>query len=80
MHPVLVPFTTALMVGGTLFFTATKRLFKMSAYDVLATKVVLIFHLVIVGQALEASTIDLICYAAGYNEPWYIVYIALQVS
>ena len=62
LHPVLFPFTSSLLVGLVLYFVAKRRLLKMSFYDVLATKVILTFLLVVALQAAESCIIDLLLY------------------
>ncbi len=74
LHPVLFPFTASVFVSLVLYFVSKRRLFKFSGHDILATKVVLAFLLLVAVQAAEACVIDLVLIAfvkmriVGYNE------------
>ena len=73
LHPTLVPFTAASIIGGFLFMTARRRLLKLSAYDVMATKVILLFQILVIVQALESSIVDLICFLVRSREWWVLL-------
>ena len=61
IYPTLVPFTAALIIGGFLLLVARKQLLRMSPYDVLATKLILLFQLLIMLQAVESALVEIMC-------------------
>ena len=61
LHPALVPFSGGLIVGVLLLMVARKRLFSLSAYDILATKIVLLLQFLIVLQSITLALVDIVC-------------------
>ena len=50
-----------LIIGGFLLLVARKQLLRMSPYDVLATKLILLFQLLIMLQAVESALVEIMC-------------------
>ena len=55
VYPILVPFTAAIIIGGFLLLVATKQV--LGPYDVLATKLILVFQLLIILQAVQSALV-----------------------
>ena len=64
----LVPFTISNIIGGFLFMTARRRVLKLSPHEILATKVILLFQILVIVQALESSIVDLILRYLSSNQ------------
>ena len=58
LHPTLVPFSAGLITAGFLLFIARKQLLKLNNCDVLLTKLMLLWQLLIVSQALISATVN----------------------
>ena len=64
----LVPFTASTIIGGFLFMTARGRVLKLIPHEILATKVILLFQILVIVQALESSIVDLILRYFSQNQ------------
>lgn len=66
-HPTLVPLATGLCVFCLLFFVSRKQLLRLNPYDVLSTKIILVWQLLIVLQAVTIFSVDLLCHLNGHH-------------
>ena len=70
LHPTLVPFSAGLITSGFLFFISRKQLLKLNYIDVLLTKLMILWQLLIVFQALLSTTIDHLVHLLD-SRPWF---------
>ena len=70
LHPTLVPFSAGLITSGFLFFISRKQLLKLNYIDVLLTKLMILWQLLIVFQALLSTTIDHLVPLLD-SRPWF---------
>jgi len=70
LHPTLVPFSAGLITAGFLLLVARKQLLKLNHIEILLTKLIILWQLLIVLQSLISATANQLWLYALNSRPW----------
>ena len=80
LHPTLVPFMVGLITAGFLLLVARTQLMKLNNIEILLTKLIILWQLLIVLQSLISATVNQFWLYALKSRQWLPMLITMSPS